>query len=258
MVACVDWILRLHWVANCTLSGFVSSPLLCVYQSPAAGGTSQEEERGGQFRGGAPQSSRQSRVSAGAPFPPSHAFLCWSIPRASTSVAHSRHVCFALWWWWWFGGGGLQRFSNAASQIGDDRPLSYCAFSPDSSILATASWSGQSKLWSVPSCDLKTTLKGNLPRRLSHAHLPSGFEAHAWWFGPLCRPLLDQATGTVWEPSFSIRARASDRSPAHSTWPRAPPTAPSSCGRSTGTPSPLNQPTPTHPLRSAWRGADHW
>jgi len=58
----------------------------------------------------------------------------------------------------------LRRFSNMASQIGDDRPLSYCSFSPDSSLLATASWSGQSKLWSIPSCELKNILKGHADR----------------------------------------------------------------------------------------------
>jgi len=58
----------------------------------------------------------------------------------------------------------LRRFTNTASQIGDDRPLSYCSFSPDSSLLATASWSGQSKLWSIPTCELKTTFRGHSER----------------------------------------------------------------------------------------------
>lgn len=39
-----------------------------------------------------------------------------------------------------------------ASQIVDTRPVSFCQFSPDSSMLATASWSGVCKLWSVPDC----------------------------------------------------------------------------------------------------------
>ena len=29
---------------------------------------------------------------------------------------------------------------NSCSQIGDDRPLSYCQFSPDSKMFATCSW----------------------------------------------------------------------------------------------------------------------
>ncbi len=56
----------------------------------------------------------------------------------------------------------MQKFSNATSQIGDDRPLSYCSFSPDSSMVATASWSGLAKLWHLPSCEMKTILKGKL------------------------------------------------------------------------------------------------
>ena len=34
----------------------------------------------------------------------------------------------------------FQGLNNFCSQIGDDRPLSFCQFSPDSSMLATASW----------------------------------------------------------------------------------------------------------------------
>ncbi|KAK7575478.1 hypothetical protein V9T40_011764 [Parthenolecanium corni] len=47
------------------------------------------------------------------------------------------------------------------SQIGDDRPISYCTFSPDSSMIATASWSGLCKLWSVPGCELLRTFRGH-------------------------------------------------------------------------------------------------
>ena len=45
------------------------------------------------------------------------------------------------------------------SQIGDVRPVSFCRFSPNSKILATASWSGSCKLWDVPDCTLIRTLK---------------------------------------------------------------------------------------------------
>lgn len=34
----------------------------------------------------------------------------------------------------------LQNLNNFCSQIGDDRPISFCHFSPDSRMLATASW----------------------------------------------------------------------------------------------------------------------
>ena len=50
------------------------------------------------------------------------------------------------------------------SEIGDDRPLSGCAFSPDVSLLATCSWSGQGKLWTVPAVQKKGTLKVSRPQ----------------------------------------------------------------------------------------------
>ncbi|XP_028318360.1 U4/U6 small nuclear ribonucleoprotein Prp4 [Gouania willdenowi] len=56
---------------------------------------------------------------------------------------------------------GLRNLNNFCSQIGDDRPISFCHFSPDSSMLATASWSGLCKLWSVPDCKLIRTLRGH-------------------------------------------------------------------------------------------------
>uniref|UniRef100_A0A8C2ZER9 Pre-mRNA splicing tri-snRNP complex factor PRPF4 n=1 Tax=Cyclopterus lumpus TaxID=8103 RepID=A0A8C2ZER9_CYCLU len=55
----------------------------------------------------------------------------------------------------------LRNLNNFCSQIGDDRPISFCHFSPDSKMLATASWSGLCKLWSVPDCNLIRTLRGH-------------------------------------------------------------------------------------------------
>ncbi|XP_045461463.1 U4/U6 small nuclear ribonucleoprotein Prp4 [Harmonia axyridis] len=55
----------------------------------------------------------------------------------------------------------IQVLSIHASQIGDTRPISFCQFSPDSKLLATASWSGLCKIWSVPDCELKQVLKGH-------------------------------------------------------------------------------------------------
>jgi len=48
-----------------------------------------------------------------------------------------------------------------ASQIVDTRPVSFCQFSPDSKMLATASWSGVCKLWSVPDCKEIRSLRGH-------------------------------------------------------------------------------------------------
>ncbi|KAJ8687214.1 hypothetical protein QAD02_023008 [Eretmocerus hayati] len=55
----------------------------------------------------------------------------------------------------------LQALTIYCSQIGDTRPISYCQFSPNSQVLATASWSGLCKLWSIPDCTLLRTLKGH-------------------------------------------------------------------------------------------------
>nr|XP_033770864.1 U4/U6 small nuclear ribonucleoprotein Prp4 [Geotrypetes seraphini] len=55
----------------------------------------------------------------------------------------------------------LRSLNNVCSQIGDDRPLSFCHFSPNSRLLATACWSGLCKLWSVPDCSLVKSLRGH-------------------------------------------------------------------------------------------------
>jgi len=55
----------------------------------------------------------------------------------------------------------MQATSICGSQIGHDRPISYCEFSPDSKMLATASWDGLCKLWSVPECQEIRTLRGH-------------------------------------------------------------------------------------------------
>jgi U4/U6 small nuclear ribonucleoprotein PRP4 len=58
----------------------------------------------------------------------------------------------------------LRTFGNYASQVGDTRPLSFCQFSPNSEMLATSSWTGLCKLWSVPDCKEIKTLKGHTER----------------------------------------------------------------------------------------------
>lgn len=55
----------------------------------------------------------------------------------------------------------VHTLNNECSQIGDTRPLSYCSISPCSNYLATASWSGLVKLWSLPSCNPVATLTGH-------------------------------------------------------------------------------------------------
>ncbi|GAA5987995.1 hypothetical protein JCM5350_007854 [Sporobolomyces pararoseus] len=58
----------------------------------------------------------------------------------------------------------LSNFTNLGSQIGDTRALSAVRFSPDSKLLLTGSWTGQAKVWDVPSCKEVKTLKGHSER----------------------------------------------------------------------------------------------
>jgi len=53
---------------------------------------------------------------------------------------------------------------NFCSQIGDSRPLSFCQFSPNGELLATSSWSGICKLWTVPDGNELRILKGHNER----------------------------------------------------------------------------------------------
>jgi len=55
----------------------------------------------------------------------------------------------------------VKQFDVMASQIADTRPVSYCQFSPQGEMLATASWSGVCKLWNVSDCSLVRTLRGH-------------------------------------------------------------------------------------------------
>ncbi len=55
----------------------------------------------------------------------------------------------------------LKSLDIVASQIADSRPVSWCNFSPDSKMLATGSWSGLCKLWSVPECKELRVMRGH-------------------------------------------------------------------------------------------------
>ncbi|SPO29114.1 related to PRP4 - U4/U6 small nuclear ribonucleoprotein [Ustilago trichophora] len=54
----------------------------------------------------------------------------------------------------------IKSYTNLGSQIGDDRPVSMTRFSPNSQLVATASWSGSIKLWQIPSATHKLTYRG--------------------------------------------------------------------------------------------------
>jgi len=61
----------------------------------------------------------------------------------------------------------LKSLSSFASNIGDNRPIAFCEFSPDSKLLATASWSGICRLWELPNCLSTVSLQGHEGRATS-------------------------------------------------------------------------------------------
>ena len=58
---------------------------------------------------------------------------------------------------------GLKSLTSYASNIGDNRPIAHVDFSPDSTKLATASWSGVCRIWKLPDCSATAELIGALP-----------------------------------------------------------------------------------------------
>ncbi|KAJ3052269.1 U4/U6 small nuclear ribonucleoprotein Prp4, partial [Rhizophlyctis rosea] len=58
----------------------------------------------------------------------------------------------------------VKTFETKSLQYGDERPLSYCSFAPNSKVIATASFSGTLKLWSVPQLEKLHTLRGHNAR----------------------------------------------------------------------------------------------
>ncbi|DBB14069.1 TPA: hypothetical protein ACH3X3_001030 [Trebouxia sp. C0006] len=67
----------------------------------------------------------------------------------------------------------MRKVTNQSSEIADDRPSAACEFSPDGSTLATGAWSGLLKLWSVPDCQKKLTIKAHDDRVTGIAWHPS-------------------------------------------------------------------------------------
>lgn len=61
----------------------------------------------------------------------------------------------------------LKTYTNLGSQIGDSRPVSQVRFASDGRTLATGSWSGNLKIWDIPSCTLRNEFTGEHPLRKS-------------------------------------------------------------------------------------------
>eukprot|EP00276_Gloeochaete_wittrockiana_P012478 CAMPEP_0184374042 /NCGR_PEP_ID=MMETSP1089-20130417/164812_1 /TAXON_ID=38269 ORGANISM="Gloeochaete wittrockiana, Strain SAG46.84" /NCGR_SAMPLE_ID=MMETSP1089 /ASSEMBLY_ACC=CAM_ASM_000445 /LENGTH=544 /DNA_ID=CAMNT_0026717027 /DNA_START=9 /DNA_END=1640 /DNA_ORIENTATION=+ len=66
----------------------------------------------------------------------------------------------------------VKQFGNVVSQIGDERPLSSCALSPDAAIIATGGFSSVTKLWDIHTCTQKMLLRGHSDRVVSIAFHP--------------------------------------------------------------------------------------
>ncbi|CAI5458178.1 unnamed protein product [Closterium sp. Yama58-4] len=76
--------------------------------------------------------------------------------------------------------GVVQGMSMQVSEIGDERPISACALSPDASLLATSGWSGACRLWSLPAVRAAGALRGHSERATCvawHPHALSSLPA---------------------------------------------------------------------------------
>ncbi|RLN18827.1 hypothetical protein C2845_PM02G25960 [Panicum miliaceum] len=86
-------------------------------------------------------------------------------------------------------------FVLECSEIGDDRPLTGCSFSRDASLLATSSWSGLIKVWSMPQITKVATLKGHTERATDVAFSPAD--------NCLATASADK-TAKLWKPDGSL------------------------------------------------------
>ncbi|CAI5485271.1 unnamed protein product [Closterium sp. Naga37s-1] len=76
--------------------------------------------------------------------------------------------------------GAVQGMSMQVSEIGDERPISACALSPDASLVATSGWSGACRLWSLPAVRAAGALRGHSERTTCvawHPHALSSLPA---------------------------------------------------------------------------------
>lgn len=89
-----------------------------------------------------------------------------------------------------------RKLGQQSSEIGDDRPVGGCAFSPDGKLLAACGWGGMANLWLA-------TDSANVAR-------VRGFRAHP-----------ERATGICWHPQATLSqvgASVARWAPARSMW----------------------------------------
>lgn len=67
----------------------------------------------------------------------------------------------------------IPEFEMSMVQFADPSCVSKGCFSPDTKYFATSGWSGLCKIWSIPDCNLKTTLLGHINRAIDIQFHPS-------------------------------------------------------------------------------------
>lgn len=100
--------------------------------------------------------------------------------------------------------GELKSFSNLGSQIGDSRALSSLRFSPDSSLLLTASWTGAAKIWSVPGCKEVRTIKGKLASLHDVCERLVASRSEELTALPLLAAHKERIGGVAWHPQATL------------------------------------------------------
>ncbi|CAI5995067.1 unnamed protein product [Closterium sp. NIES-64] len=131
--------------------------------------------------------------------------------------------------------GVVQGMSMQVSEIGDERPISACALSPDASLVATSGWSAACRLWSLPAVRAAGALRGHSERATCvawHPHALSSLPASGpnlatagadrcalLWPLPWAASTPPDANGQTDNPEFSSRPAppSSSSSPSLST-----------------------------------------
>lgn len=90
----------------------------------------------------------------------------------------------------------LGTMANQSSEVGDDRPIAACQFSPDGTRLASGAWSGAVKVWSMPDCQKQLTIKAHSERITGLAWSPeASTSGAAWWAAGARQPRGGQGAG---------------------------------------------------------------
>lgn len=94
----------------------------------------------------------------------------------------------------------VAQMRNEFSEIADSRPLSACAFNTQGDKLATASWSGNARLWKITldaaqDGDGDVDVSGNNPKLIESVNMASlvTFRSH-----------MDRLTDVQWHPDSSL------------------------------------------------------